>query len=234
MKKTLLSSALLAALVSAGPVYAADLAADFSTSTSPQSSGSTWTYGYSTSAGAAYSMILFDNAVGSGWSMTNYNTLGTPAVWKNTSSYSIAGVAPGQVSLHPGPVPNGDVTIVRFTASSAGSYSVAGRFFVGDSGDMSAAVILNSDALHPLQAFASTNSSPALSVFTQYLGAGQTLDFVVGNNGSFYSGNTPLELTVTAVPEPAGYVMMVAGGLLLGGMARRRNQRADESFNRFD
>ena len=99
---------------------------------------------------------------------------------------------------------------------------------------MSAAVILNSDTLHPLQSFASTNSSPALSVFTQYLGAGQTLDFVVGNNGSFYSGNTPLELTVTAVPEPAGYVMMVAGGLLIGGIARRRRQLSTQDFQRFD
>ncbi|MYN44686.1 PEP-CTERM sorting domain-containing protein [Pseudoduganella sp. FT93W] len=234
MKKTLLSSALLAALLSAGPVYAADLAADFSASASPQSSSSTWTYGYSSSAGASYSMILFDSASGNGWSMSSYNTLGTPAVWKNTNPYSVAGVAPGQVSLHPGPVSNGDVAIVRFTASSAGSYSVAGRFFAGDSGDMSAAVILNSDALHPLQSFASTNNSPALSVFTQYLGAGQTLDFVVGNNGSFYSGNTPLELTVTAVPEPAGYVMMLAGGLLLGGIARRRRQLSTQDFQRFD
>jgi len=234
MKKTLASSVMLAALLSAGSVYAADLAADFSATASPQSSSSTWTYGYSSSAGAGYAMILFDNAQGYGWSMSNYNTLGTPAVWKNTNPYSIAGVAPGQVSLHPGPAPFGDVTIVRFTASSAGTYSVAGKFFAGDSGDMSAGVILNSDALHPLQSFASTNNSPALSGFTQYLGAGQTLDFVVGNNGSFYSGNTPLELTVTAVPEPAGYVMMVAGGLLLGGVARRRRQLAEQDFKRFD
>jgi len=221
MKRNSLAAVFLVGALGAVSASAADLSADFS-AVGTQSSSNVWTYGYSSSAGAGYAMTLFDTSNGAGWSMSNYNMLGTPAVWKNTGTGDAYGAAPGQVVLHPGPLSFGDVTIVRFTAGAAGTYAVAGQFFAGDSGDMSAAVVLNGDALHPLQSYGSTNNSPSLASFQQYLGAGQTLDFVVGNNGSFYSGNTPIAVTINAVPEPESYAMLFAGLGLLGFLARRK------------
>jgi hypothetical protein len=56
------------------------------------------------------------------------------------------------------------------------------------------------------------------------------VDFVVGNNGSFYYGNTPIFVTVTTVvPEPGTYAMMLTGlGLLGFAAARRRKQSVME------
>jgi hypothetical protein len=60
------------------------------------------------------------------------------------------------------------------------------------------------------------------SLASVHLNAGQTLDFVVGNNGNFYNGTTPLSVTISAVPEPETYAMMLAGLCLAGAVARRK------------
>ena len=82
-----------------------------------------WTFGYSEAGDSAYRMIRFDNTAanvggfpGVVWSKSGYNTAGTPSIWRNLAAFPRYGVAPGQLSLHPGPRPRGDFTILRFTA----------------------------------------------------------------------------------------------------------------------
>ena len=189
----------LASLPAVAAIYTASK--DFQTTVNP---GATWSYGYSVEGGAAYSFILFDKHVddtatssaSGAWSMTNYNVAGAPVAWLNSAPTSRYGVGSGQVSLHPGPRPLKDFAILRFTAPQTASYKIAGQFFAGDSGSMSARVLLNSGFGDPLNYFAVTNDSSTFNAGPVTLLAGQTIDFVVGNNGDFSFGNTPVAVTI--------------------------------------
>ncbi|MFN8895132.1 MAG: calcium-binding protein, partial [Betaproteobacteria bacterium] len=174
-----------------------DANADFQTTSNPAGA---WSYGYSVNGGAAYAMTLFDSVsvtvVGPAWNKNGYGELGTPAAWKNTSGITQHGVGPGQIALHPGPQAGGDFAILRFTAPATGLYAVSGQFFAGDIYPMSGSVVLNGNLLSPLQHFANTTNLSALSLAPVQMAAGDTLDFVVGNNGNFYYGSTPLAVVV--------------------------------------
>jgi hypothetical protein len=213
----------LAAMVAVAPARAADYdaAADFQTVSNP---GSVWSYGYSPLAGAGYAMTLFDAAGASVWGMSNYSTLGTPAAFKNLGAPA-NGVGTGQLSLHPGPSAFGDLTILRFTAPTAGDYMVSGQFYAGDSGSMQGLIILNDDAANPLQTFSSTTDASIFAPLTVTLAAGGHIDFAVGNNGNFLFGSTPVDVQITAVPEPSGYLLMFGGLALMAYVAKRRQSR---------
>lgn len=221
MKKILMSLAVSAALLPAMAAAGYDATAEYSTAGNPNG---VWSYGYSSSAGAGYSLISFDAISGTAWQKSGYVSLGTPSIWKNTGA-SAYGVDPGQISLHPGPLASGDVAILRFTAPSAAGYNVSAQFFDGDGGNMSAAIVVNGSALSPLASFASTNAEPTYAGLVT-LAVGGTIDFVVGNNGNYLFGNTPVSAVINAVPEPETYGMMLAGLGVLGAVIRRRKQQS--------
>lgn len=210
----------LAAMVAVAPAHAADYdaAADFQTVSNP---GSVWSYGYSPLAGAGYAMTLFDLPGASAWSMSNYSTLGTPAAFKNLGAPA-NGVGTGQLSLHAGPSAFGDLAILRFTAPTASDYVVTGRFYAGDSGSMQGLIILNDDAANPLQSFSNTTDASVFAPLTVTLAAGAHIDFAVGNNGNFLFGSTPVDVQITAVPEPSAYLLMFGGLALVAFVAGRR------------
>jgi hypothetical protein len=213
---------LSAASSMAGQIY--DVTADYQTS----SNGSgVWSYGYSPLGGTGYSLVAFDQSNTVAWSMSNYSTLGTPAIWLNTAPYSQYGVAPGQLSLHPGPAAGGDFTLVRFTAPTIGTYKISGQFFAGDGGSMNGSVVLDGNINAPLQYFANTTDGSIFNLNSMKLKKGETIDFAVGNNGSFYSGNTPLSasIQITPVPEPETYAMLLAGLGLIGAAVTRRKAK---------
>lgn len=223
--KHALKAIALAGLMAAATAQAAgyDATADFQTLSNP---GGVWSYGYSPFAGAGYAMTLFDvnGSIGTGWVMSNYNTLGTPAAFINLGA-PVAGVATGQLALHPGPAALGDLAILRFTAPTAGDYTVTGQFFAGDTGSMQGLIIANDDAVHPLQTFADTTDASIFAPLTITLAAGAHLDFAVGNNGSFLFGSTPLSVQISAVPEPQSYLLMLGGLALMACVGRRRTTR---------
>ncbi len=211
----------LAGVLASTATHAADYdaAADFQTQSNP---GSVWSYGYSPSAGAGYAMTLFDVRGASAWAMSNYSTLGTPSVFLNTGAPA-NGVGTGQLSLHAGPAAYGDLAILRFTAPTAGAYTVTGQFFAGDIGSMQGLIILNGDAANPLQSFSNTTDASVFTPLTVTLAAGAYLDFAVGNNGSFLYGSTPVSVQISAVPEPGSYALLL-GGLALTAFASRRKR----------
>ncbi len=214
----------LPALADAPPTHTTyDATADYSTTTNGGTN--VWSYGYSVLEGAGYSMVSFDTVVGDAWLKSGYGTLGTPSIFKNNTSSTINGVAPGQLSLNPGTTPNGDFAILRFTAPSTHTYTISGQFFAGDIGTMRASVLFNAGAvgaINVLQFFPSTDSSPVIDPFTVTLHQGETLDFVVGNKGPYEFGSTPLSVQITAVPEPETFAMLLAGLGLMGFTARRK------------
>lgn len=187
-----------------------------------------WQYGRDNHLTAAYDFVAFDHfdssPAGLGWNTPGYQELGAPGIWVNTAGATQYGVADGQLALHPGPAgggTSGDAAILRFTAPTAGSWLVSAQFLAGDGGATDAWVVLNGQFGSPLASLGNTDLGVAFnqSVLMQ---AGDTLDFAVGNAGSFYSDNTPLVLTISSVPEPGSAVLLLAGLL---GVARLQSRR---------
>ena len=167
-----------------------------------QNPGPIWTYGYSSTGSSP--LILFDTALkdataNSLWVRTDHMTLNAPSIWFNASSSTQFGVAPGQLSMHPGVTQNGDFAVLRFTALVAARYRISGQFFAGDVGSTSAWVIRNGALTNPLAQFGTTDNSPTFDVTTP-LAPGETVDFMVGNNGDFTSDNTPVTVTIVGTP----------------------------------
>jgi hypothetical protein len=196
-----------------------NLADDYSTA---NTAGSAWTFGWESAVGGTFtqydysytngnnSLQWVDSSISSGYSI--------PAVWKNTSTgnTTIDGVAYGQVSLHPGE--SGQFSVVRWTASSAGTYTVSYSFGEGDNGWMSYYIVVDGVVYQYWMDDASTESG----TMTFTLAAGGTIEFIVGaniNDGYYFLfGNTPLTVTVTgsdpeadAVPEPAAMLLLGFG-----------------------
>ncbi len=173
-----------------------------------------WKFGFSVGGDLDYEFIEFDEGkvlddAGIGWTMANYQSSGTPAIWRNFSGVSKFGVGPGQLSLHPGPRPNGDFAVLRFVCPTSGLFKISGRFHAGDRGSASGRIVLNREFAAPLQYFPST--SDGNSVFRLKpleLQQGDTLDLVVGNNGNFSFGNTPAEVII----EPSRVGIAMSGG----------------------
>ena len=132
-------------------------------------------------------------------------------MWKNTSAQTQYGIAPGEVSLHPGPRPNGDVTIVRFTAppnpilftdqNLAVIYHATGQFRAGDRGRMKGSIWLrHADGRDEPAIWQVDDTADPAGAFGVSVGlaSGDMLDFIVENNGNFANGNTPLDLQIHA------------------------------------
>ena len=171
-----------------------DAASDFTLLTTANPNG-VWSYGYDPASAVGYQFKAFNQfsaAVGSSiiWVDGSYVTLNTPSLYKNLSSSSVVGILPGQISLHPGPTSNGDAAILRFTAPATGSYGVNAQFFAGDTSETDARVVLNGNFNSALQFFGVTSTNPIFSAGALALAAGDTLDFVVGNAGSFFFDST--------------------------------------------
>jgi hypothetical protein len=192
-----------------------DAVSEFSLGANPNG---VWSYGYSVESGVQRSLVPFDKGVqtteSQAWTRSDYVHSGTPAIWRNLTRATRFGVGPNQLSLHPGPRPNQDFAILRFTAPSPDVlhdpnlgpvYRVQGRFLAGDTGNMSASIAYNGKARGPerdvvLREF-STTSGDATFDLSLYMTTGDTLDFMVGNNGNFANGNTPIEVTVHVVTQ---------------------------------
>jgi hypothetical protein len=164
-----------------------------------------WTYGW------------MDNGFGT---FTPYTTHGTnnwygwggdqtPAVWLNTGS-SAYGVPAGYLSLHPG---NGnEPSILRWTAPTgySGTTTLSGQFLAGDGGTMQIAIFKN--AKTEANTLWTATDAGAFNFNVNIVG-GDTLNFAVF--GGYYYGNTPLQMTITGVPEPTTLAMLGLGGALL-------------------
>lgn len=225
IKKAMVSAVLFASVFSATSSQAAswDASADFlATATNPNS---VWSYGYDPASIAGYQFQQFDFYTAGAtpsWTDSAYVSLGTPAFGQNLTASSLNGIAPGQVYLHPGPAADGDAAILRFTAPTTSSYSIYAQFFVGDISETDAWVIKNGNFSTPLSALGVTDSNPSYSAASLFLSAGDTLDFVVGNHGSYLYDSTPLSVQISAVPMPAMVWLMSVGlGTLLIRLRRR-------------
>ncbi len=156
-------------------------AAEFSTSNG--NPNGVWSYGtMPVGFGAFELMQAHTSGPSSGWQATN-----SANIWRNDGAGSAYGVAPGQISLHPGS--GTQPCVLRWTAPEnvPATLQVTGRFFAGDGGDMLVRVM-----------FAEISLAAGYESFDFSMAGllpGDTIDFIV--YGGYAYGNTPLELTIS-------------------------------------
>jgi hypothetical protein len=226
----LLFAAALAAPAAAGAV-SWNVAADFSNPVFAYGSGTNG------SSFAALPYYTGDNCFGvSGLACYQSAPSSHPVIaMKSGSDYNSGGVyiPTSTLYLHPADGQPGTDALLQFTAGTASTYRLTGFFQRQDTtnnGDGTAASIYSStspsalfSAILPGTSWGSQTSFGTIDVF---LNAGQTVTFGVGNNGGSYQfDSTGLGATITAVPEPAQWTLMIGSFGLVGFAARRRSLR---------
>lgn len=200
--------------------FGSDAAADFSLASNPNG---VWTYGWSTTLGGPVTLDLTTATSGSiiQW-RGDLAGDGNPSLFKNTSGSTVVSgtvtLAPFQLLMHPGP--GGEFSVLRYTATAAGLYSVNAGFIGQDSTTTDVHVLLNGVSFYDNTVTGFGNSNAYAG--TQSLLVGDTLDVFVGygSNGSFYNDSTGVDFRVSAVPEPASLLALGLGAVAL--LRRRR------------
>ncbi|SIO46269.1 PEP-CTERM protein-sorting domain-containing protein [Bradyrhizobium erythrophlei] len=139
---------------------------------------------------------------------------------------------PGVLWVHPGI--SSDV-IVQWKAPTTGTYNLSSSFALLDSNPSGVIgeIFQNSTSL-----FSQTITGPAANLGGQTFGPavtfalnnlslqqGDILSFVVNNDRSYFNDSTALTATITSVPEPATWAMMIFGFAGIGFMTYRRPRK---------
>jgi hypothetical protein len=225
---TMLLCLVVVALPSTASVY--DAAADFSIGSNPNGA---WSYGWSSTLGSAFVLSSSNTTVAyglsglSGWFADQTHTHEPAVVYNGTANPifqpSDTTIQPGQLALAPGGSP---YSIVRWTAPSAGLFSVTATFSGLSTWPHLADVhiLQNGNTI-----FSSTvGVTPDSSTFSglQNLAQGDTIDFAVGwdSDGSANDDTTALSASIQAVPEPTtlGLVGAALGCLLSLRILKRK------------
>jgi hypothetical protein len=127
--------------------------------------------------------------------------------------------------MHPGP--NGEYSLVRFTAPYASAFQLVTSFtgidFVGPT-TTDVHVLLNSAPIFN-GAVAGFGTGPSFTT-SLTLAKGDTVDFAVGfgTDGTYNFDSTGIAATLSSVPEPALSILLALGLAGLGVVAARRKK----------
>ena len=191
-----------------------DAADDFSATNNPNQ---TWQYGYSNTLGGSFNLFP-DPTVLSGldaWLDQGINVANTPSIVHNGTGNPISFWQPGDLFFHPG---QSTLSVVRWTAPQNDTYSLASAFSAGDpNANVDVHVLRNGSSIFNELV---DNANPASFLDNLTLNTGDTIDFVVGNNGDFSFDNTRLEARITSsdtsvVPEPITILGSVCTSFIL-------------------
>ncbi len=214
-----------------------DPAASFSTTNNPNG---VWRYGWSQTLGSAFTLDTFFQRLDGilpEWG-GNLTRDGNPGIYHNDtgSAQTVATLTmpAGSLAEHPGV--GGQYALLRFTAPSSGTYSIAGSFSGFDfAGPTTTDVHVLVDGVSrfdgAIVGFGPDSAAPFRVNLP--LVSGETVDFAVGtgSDGSFAFDMTGLATRVTqvippqAVPEPVSLGPFGVGSRVLLGYAWRPRRR---------
>lgn len=222
----------------AATIYSA--ADDFSETSNPNG---VWSYG-TTGTTLAGTFVVHANTVTGISSIPNWDGWrGTQPMFGNnypfTARYTGATPAsetdvvilPGMLTQHP--APNGDYSVVRFTAPTTDTYLLSavfeGREFQGQGPGTNADVHVLHNGVALFNAVVIGFGAPSDQPYatTLNLTAGDRIDFSVGYgpNATFLGDTLSLQAIFTVVPEPSTFVLGALGLAGLGFIARRKLNR---------
>ena len=210
-----------------------DARTDFSIASNPNGA---WTYGLRNTLLSTSLTPYTLTGINGTQAYQSTTTYAAPGVFQNISGssqvyYGTVLMQAGQLASHPGP--SGEFSIIRFTAPSAGSYSLATSFIgvdfggIGTSSDVN--VVVDGTAI--FSAFINGYGASQSFSGTLALGVGSVVDIAVGfgSNGNWYDDSTGIEATIsqaTTAPEPASLVLTATGLLGIAGVVSRRRRVA--------
>jgi RHS repeat-associated protein len=185
-----------------------DAASQFSGSQNPSGA---WSYGYRASGGAFTPYTGSANIFGAGtssWSQSSiswccpsvtHDDTGATLTYQNSPNI----VQPADtLNLHPGP--NGERSVVKWTAPSSGTYNVVGRFQGIDVGTGTTTdVSITHNGAGVFSSAVNGGGASAPFSLTRMVSAGDTLEFSVGvgSNGTYNSDSTGLVVTITPAAQ---------------------------------
>ena len=226
MRRLLIFVAVIVGCTGAARAATYDISTDFSTASNPND---VWTYGFSTTLGGILIPYVQSSTSGGiqAWRSLNANE---PVDFNNQTNGAIItcvgcdALPAHTAAFHPGP--NGEFSVYRFIAPSAGIYMLDATFVGIDHGDTDVHILDNGTEIY--SANIATQGDSQSHSETRTLLLGETIDFAVGvgTDGSFLFDSTSINgsLTLSAVPEPEIYGLLTAGLGLIGFVARRRKK----------
>jgi hypothetical protein len=178
-----------------------NVAADFSTTSNP---AGVWSYGYEATLGSSYFTKYTDKGNFSNIDFCFLSGTGLPDVGKNNTTSTQVFLPPGDVMLHPGNTAAlaSYASVIRWTAPSTNQFDVSTLFTGIDNRNPDVKVYVFHDASADFSGVVSGTGATQAYDRRYSLAAGETLDFVVGNDGAVGDRNfTQLDATISAVPE---------------------------------
>jgi hypothetical protein len=179
-----------------------DAVRDFSITSNPNGA---WTYGWQSSLGAPLNLYTVTDSTTftglSAWLETGMTMYAPPFVGHNDTDTTVCFrsfcVPPGYLHLHPGE--NNELSVVRWTAPTSGTFFLQGAVRGLDAiTSTNFLAILNSER-HLFAATVSNSNPPVFFHRTLTVSAGDTIDFLVnfGQNGSYFNDSTGIQFKLT-------------------------------------
>ncbi len=152
-----------------------------------------------------------------------------PAAFKTTEGAHQSGtvlVPADALILHPGP-DAGEDSAVFFTAPTSGVYKITVSTFVADVNPSGVLIYGLEDGFSDvfLTSLGANNASFS-GVYTGFLNANQKIGLGVDYDGVYYNDSTGVNFTISTVPEPAAWALMLVGFGGLGAAMRTRRRMA--------